>query len=196
MRIKRLLCGLALTGLAIGVCGQQLWALTPALPPRAPYTLVVTVPASQLGDCGPLGTMPIATGVDSTGPFFSFDCDVAGPGGTRTTYTYRPRLCGSCSVGYFGDGGIAAVADCRSMFERLERSTNGAAPGGPPLALAEQFGGVSQCAGLGLAPITLTPRDVMRSPTNPGTLGAQLLMLINPATNTFQDYLFFYSVWN
>jgi hypothetical protein len=194
MRYKRLLCGLALAGLASGFSAYKAWAIGPApLAPRGPFVLMVTLTSNMAGDFGPLGTLPIGTGVDGTGPFFTFDIDA---GGTKYTWTYRPRAdtCGPCSVREFGDGGIAAVADFRSQYERWKRSSHPA--GGLAGVLAVPFGGFPQSVGPIALGLSVAPGDVMLSPIAPGVGGAALHIVFDPTTNTFEDYKFEYSSAN
>jgi hypothetical protein len=197
MRINRLLCGLAIAGLATGFVAHKTWAGPLPLTQRAPFTAIVAFTASVAGDCGPLGPMALGTGIDATSPFFMFDLDIQG---AKQTYTYRPRNddCGTCNVAYFGDGQIAAVEDFRTLFERWKRSSHPVV-GPPPVPLCANvfaFGGANQCSAPCHSPITITPRDMMFSPVAPGTGGAVLFVVLNPLTNAFEDYKFEYSVWN
>lgn len=196
MQFKRMWIGLALVGAGLGIGAQRVWAIGPApLAPRGAFTVILAIPAIQAGDCGPLGPMALGSGIDATSPFFMFEVDIAG---VKQVLTYRPRnSCGSCSVMEFGDGGIAAVADFRTMFERWKRSSHPVlVGGGPPCANGFAFGGGNQCSMPCLSPITMTPRDVMFSAAGPGMGGAVLFVVINPLTWAFEDFKFEYSVFN
>ena len=197
MRAKWRFLILAALGASVGLFAQSVYAIGPApLAPRGAFTTMIVLNSGMAGDCGPLGIMPLGTGIDATSPFFMFDID---SGGTRVTYTYRPRAddCGSCNVRYFGDGGIDAVEDFRTLYERWKRSTHPVvfAPY-PACANVVSMGGSNSCQGPCLTPVTFTPRDFMTSARGVGTGGADLYLVVDPTTNTFEDYKFEYSVFN
>ena len=185
--------------LAAGLSASpDLLATQPQLAPRGTFTNIMTVPALTLGDCGPNGVYELNEGIDGNGPFFSFQWETM-------NFVYRPRACSTCAVSHWGDGRMTAVRIFREQFERLKRSTDPQVflPPGPPYGVPNcqsviLSGTGKSCRGAGgcLIPLTFSPDHYMTGPSGPGLGGALLEMVVDPATQCFEDYRFRYSVFN
>ncbi len=181
--------------LALGVIIADSLANTPTFPPaqRANFTMLAGVSSAQICWATPSGANNSSRahiGIDGTGPYLAFWVEV-NPG-AQSLYTYRPRGQTANSVAHTGDGAIAAVEHFRKLYERWLRNQGTGLSGGVGhlgSAYGDFWRPACQIPPVGPAsyqeiPAAITAEEWMR--------GLTFFVVLDPATNCFEDYNFEY----